>query len=243
MVQKIRTSKLYGLLKDTENHSDSITCLMRYPGQLLALRNLLPQLIAAQRMENPHEPVEITIYSLACSTGEEPASIAAVVVDEVEKRGLGTLGDDLRVRVIGIDGNPENIAKARRKLSSGFSIGDTDGKNEPESLEFVNSRLGRINELGMVEVRVGDITGDQTLRSIAGGNVIFANSMFYQVYLGRGSQAVGSFVEFCGSALRKGTVVFMTEDMLNGRPEFKCSITMERPLAGRELPGYIYVKV
>jgi chemotaxis protein methyltransferase CheR len=73
---------------------------------------VLPALLAARRVER-----SLTIWSCACSSGQEPYSVALIV-----HRNYAALLDSWDVRILGSDVNTEMLDQARRARYSGLEM-------------------------------------------------------------------------------------------------------------------------
>ncbi|MBU0762222.1 MAG: hypothetical protein KKD39_04300 [Candidatus Altiarchaeota archaeon] len=190
---------------------ESITSLMRYREQLRFFRGL----VGSIKKPNERLPIDLVVFSLACATGEEPASIAAVALDEMGKKGI-RLCEDVNLRVVGVDIDRRSVEKAREKISHGFTIRDTVGKSSPEDLEFVNSRLNEINQV--VEIREGNITKPGEIMGLTDANVIFLNAASIHAF--KPPNKYREFVDYLAQRVKGNCVIFTTDLFFHKNPDF-----------------------
>jgi chemotaxis protein methyltransferase CheR len=76
-------------------------------------RTVLPALLEARRVER-----RLVVWSCACSSGQEPYSVAIIL-----HREYGALLNSWEMRILGSDVNSEMLAQARRGVYSSLEIG------------------------------------------------------------------------------------------------------------------------
>src|SRR5687767_3545356 len=97
------------------------TSFFRYPAQFQIMRShILPALIAERRSQNQRV---VRIWSAGCSTGEEPYSVAILLLE----MGLYLTHPDWNFEIIGTDLNTEVLKSARLGLYSQRSVRNLEG--------------------------------------------------------------------------------------------------------------------
>jgi hypothetical protein len=152
---------------------DNTTGIMRFAPTYDYIRRIIPEII--KRKQSQGLPVRIEVWSLGCSIGYEPISLAVVIHDEISKHpewGL-EFGKDILISVKAVDINPSNLISARAVLKSGV----------PDSLansHFINSNLSAVrNYIQFIE---GDITDNAIMEEYGKADIVVASEVIYQLH-------------------------------------------------------------
>lgn len=148
------------------------TSFFRYPKQYEALvTTLLPQYI-----ERVHRLRRLRIWSAACSTGDEPYTLAMLIKEHLQPNY-----PDLRIDIIGTDINTEVIATARKGIYASYAVRNVPDRYlrahfTPEGDHYTLSR--EIRQL--VSFRHLNLTDSRAVRQMRSVDVIIcANVLIY----------------------------------------------------------------
>ncbi|HTV59257.1 MAG TPA: protein-glutamate O-methyltransferase CheR [Verrucomicrobiae bacterium] len=95
------------------------TCFFRCPPQLAAVRKILLPRIAASRPSGVHR--KIRVWSAACSTGEEPYTLAMISLEEANAACKG-----LAWEILATDLNDRSLARAESGVYDAYALRNTE---------------------------------------------------------------------------------------------------------------------
>jgi chemotaxis protein methyltransferase CheR len=189
---------------------DSITVnetyFMREPDQMKALVDL----VLPRAMEGRIQP-QFTIWSAACASGEEPYSLAMLLLERGWARGVRVIGTDISERV---------LERARRAAYGARSLRAMPAHLSERYLQRESENWRVVPEVReMVSFRHLNLLDDTAMLSVRGIDAIFCRNVF--IYFDQ--RSVQKVVSGFYSALNPGGHLFVgaAESLLRVTSEFE----------------------
>lgn len=151
------------------------TYFFRAPHQFEALERVIVPEIMSQKSKQSFNQV-FRIWSAACSSGEEPYTLALIVLDK-----LKPLYPNVQFQIIGTDINNEVLEKARRGVFKEYAIRNVPPHIMKKYFKQEGSNYILSNEVkGLVKFMNVNLYDPIQMRSMTGCDVIFcANVLIY----------------------------------------------------------------
>jgi chemotaxis protein methyltransferase CheR len=189
---------------------DSITVnetyFMREADQMKAL----VEIVLPQVMERRHQ-AQFTIWSAACSSGEEPYSLAMLLLEHGWGRGVRVIGTDISERV---------LDRARTAVYGARSLRAMPARMTARYLQKEQEGWRVTPEVrDLVSFRQLNLLDEAAMQSIRGIDAIFCRNVF--IYFD--SRSVQRVVSHFHSALNQGSYLFVgaAESLLRVTSEFE----------------------
>ncbi len=185
---------------------------------------VLPLLIQKHRADKT-----LRFAVLGRGTGEEAATLLAKIIDSFDRHPEWDPIETWDIKILGIEKDPDTAREARLRLLglSPFAIGQPPRPRGRESgagevLETLNRKLNFARRV--FQVRVGDITQEQTWRGMKGYDVFYANRIAH--YLRPAElAAAGRYL-----SLYTGQAFVFEENVVAGIPLLPGRHQQEQPL-------------
>lgn len=229
------TGELAELLDVVTTHE---TSFFRNRPQVEAFRNhVLPEVLRAQA-DTGHRTLRI--WSAACSSGEEPYTLAILVLER-----LGADLDQWSVQILGTDIAASVIEQARRGVYGKYSFRFTPAYYTQKYFEIDGPDAYRLKDAPkrLVEFQIVNFADDARMRMLRGFQVIFCRNAL--IYFDR--EAKRRFVAHFARSLNPGGYLFVGHsESLHGISDafklihFSGALAYKKPVAqsDRSLPSW-----
>ena len=176
------------------------TSFFRTEPQIEAFRrHALPELLDASRRRGERT---LKIWSAACSSGEEPYTLAMVLLEVLGREALGW-----RLRILGTDVARSVLRKAETAVYGAYSLRNTPPSYRYKYFERAGPDTYRLKDgpRQLVEFDLVNFADDVKMRALGGFQVVFCrNALIYF-----DSDAKRRFVAHFAAALEAGGYLFV----------------------------------